>query len=156
MSEEKAAYNTASISSERNRLTKRLFEHVYYTMGAYSETIPAECTPQDVRAILKHLADYEDIGTLEEIMILLSSKQAWRENDKVFTKLLEHYQIDTTNKAVEISELKGQLNHVTRVLKTIQQHPHMVPSALCRLIDPVLASLSLGTEDEDAEQGREI
>lgn len=43
-----------------NRLTKRMGSHVYYTQGAYEETIPAECETADVRAILSRLADYED------------------------------------------------------------------------------------------------
>lgn len=43
-----------------NRLTKRIGSKVYYTRGAYEETIPAECETSDVRAILQKLADYED------------------------------------------------------------------------------------------------
>lgn len=54
------------------RFTKRIGEHVYYTMGKYEETLPAECESQDVRLILKHLADYEDLNlTPEEIRSIL-------------------------------------------------------------------------------------
>lgn len=44
------------------RLTKRIGDHVYYTKGQYEETLPAECTPSDVRNILNRVADYEDTG----------------------------------------------------------------------------------------------
>lgn len=49
-----------SLEKENERLTVRIHDKVYYTKGAYKETIPAECTTQDVREILKRLADYED------------------------------------------------------------------------------------------------
>lgn len=90
MSEEQAKYTPISPEQrEDNRLTKRIINHVYYTMGAYSETLPAECTPQDVRQILKRLADYEDIGTLEEIKTLLSSEQAWKDKSEDQAYLIE-------------------------------------------------------------------
>ena len=33
---------------------------IVYTKGTYEDTIPAEMTKNDIRAILKKLADYED------------------------------------------------------------------------------------------------
>lgn len=53
-----------------DRLTKRMAGHVYYTDGKYEETVPAECETGDVRAILQRLADFEDIGTVEELAAL--------------------------------------------------------------------------------------
>ena len=43
------------------RLTKRLGSKgtVVFTQGKYEETIPAEMTNDDIRAVLKKLADYE-------------------------------------------------------------------------------------------------
>ena len=128
MSEENAAYNVEPISTAPNRLTKRIFEHVYYTMGAYSETIPAECTPQDVREILKRLAVYEDIGSIEEINLLLCSDQAWRERVEHWGKATKHWQgrFDTTvdslinvqeqlKQAVEMLEWYGNESNHERV-----------------------------------------
>ena len=45
------------------RLTKRLGSNgtVVFTQGKYEETIPAEMTNDDIRAVLKKLADYEDL-----------------------------------------------------------------------------------------------
>ena len=42
------------------RLTKRIASHVYYTQGKYEETIPAEMETNDIRNVLKKLAEYED------------------------------------------------------------------------------------------------
>lgn len=50
------------------RLTKRIGASVYYKLGKYPETIPAECETTDVRTILKSLAIYEDIGEPEELV----------------------------------------------------------------------------------------
>ena len=50
------------------RLTKRIASHVYYTQGKYEETIPAEMETNDIRSVLKKLAEYED---LEEQGLLL-------------------------------------------------------------------------------------
>lgn len=45
------------------RLTKRLGSKgtVVFTQGKYEETIPAEMTNDDIRAVLKKLATYEDL-----------------------------------------------------------------------------------------------
>ena len=45
------------------RLTKRLGSKgtVVFTQGKYEETIPAEMTNDDIRAVLKKLAAYEDL-----------------------------------------------------------------------------------------------
>ena len=45
------------------RLTKRLGNKgtVVYTKGKYEGTIPAEMTNDDIRAVLKKLATYEDL-----------------------------------------------------------------------------------------------
>lgn len=45
---------------EFERLTKRIGDYVYFTKGAYSETLPAEMTTSDVRQVLSRLASYED------------------------------------------------------------------------------------------------
>lgn len=34
---------------------------IVYTNGKYEDTIPAEMTNDDIRAVLKKLADYEDL-----------------------------------------------------------------------------------------------
>ena len=48
------------------RLTERIKrlqkdELIVYTNGKYEDTIPAEMTNDDIRAVLKKLADYEDL-----------------------------------------------------------------------------------------------
>ena len=56
------------------RLTKRIFvpkeerELVVFTQGEYIDTIPAEMTHEDIRKVLRKLAEYED---LEEQGLLL-------------------------------------------------------------------------------------
>ena len=48
------------------RLTKRIFvpkeeqDVVVFTKGKYDDTIPAEMTYEDIRAVLRRLAEYED------------------------------------------------------------------------------------------------
>ena len=49
------------------RLTKVLTKTVVYTKGRYEDTTSAEMTTEDVRAVLKKLAEYEDIGTPMEL-----------------------------------------------------------------------------------------
>jgi hypothetical protein len=61
------------------RLTKRILDHVYYTGGAYPETLPAECMPWDVRTILKQLSAYEDTNlTPAEVPDLARAKEEGR------------------------------------------------------------------------------
>ena len=43
------------------RLTKRIEQYVYYTQGKYEETLPVEMETNDIRSVLKKLADYEDL-----------------------------------------------------------------------------------------------
>ncbi len=48
------------------RLTERIKilqkdDLIVYTNGKYKDTIPAEMTNDDIRAVLKKLADYEDL-----------------------------------------------------------------------------------------------
>ena len=48
------------------RLTERIKrlqkdDLIVYTNGKYEDTIPAEMTNDDIRAVLKKLADYEDL-----------------------------------------------------------------------------------------------
>lgn len=50
------------------RLTKRINDNVYYTLGKYPETIPAECETSDVRTILRALAKYEDAAEQGKFM----------------------------------------------------------------------------------------
>lgn len=50
------------------RLTKRIGQHVYYTQGKYEDTLPVEMETNDIRSVLKKLAEYED---LEEQGLLL-------------------------------------------------------------------------------------
>lgn len=50
------------------RLTKRIASHVYYTQGKYEDTLPVEMETNDIRSVLKKLAEYED---LEEQGLLL-------------------------------------------------------------------------------------
>lgn len=49
------------------RLTRVLTKTVVYTKGIYEDTTPAEMTTEDMRTVLKKLAEYEDIGTLTEL-----------------------------------------------------------------------------------------
>lgn len=49
------------------RLTKVLTKTVVYTKGKYEDTVPAEMTTEDMRTVLKKLAEYEDIGTPTEL-----------------------------------------------------------------------------------------
>ncbi len=49
------------------RLTEVLTKTVVYTKGKYEDTTPAEMTTNDVRTVLKKLAEYEDIGTPAEL-----------------------------------------------------------------------------------------
>lgn len=49
------------------RLTKALTKTVVYTKGKYEDTVPAEMTTEDMRTVLKKLAEYEDIGTPTEL-----------------------------------------------------------------------------------------
>ena len=50
------------------RLTKRIGQHVYYTQGKYEDTLPVEMETNNIRSVLKKLAEYED---LEEQGMLL-------------------------------------------------------------------------------------
>nr|DAF03075.1 MAG TPA: hypothetical protein [Caudoviricetes sp.] len=49
------------------RLTRVLTKTVVYTKGKYDDTTSAEMTTEDVRTVLKKLAEYEDIGTPTEL-----------------------------------------------------------------------------------------
>lgn len=49
------------------RLTRVLNKTVVYTKGIYEDTTPAEMTTEDMRTVLKKLAEYEDIGTPTEL-----------------------------------------------------------------------------------------
>ena len=50
------------------RLTKILNSGtVVYTQGKYEDTVPAEMTTNDVRTVLRKLAEYENIGTIIEL-----------------------------------------------------------------------------------------
>ena len=66
------------------RLTKRLGSKgtVVFTQGKYEETIPAEMTNDDIRAVLKKLAAYEDLeeqGLLVRLPCKVGDK-AWDNN----------------------------------------------------------------------------
>ena len=84
------------------RLTKVLTKTVVYTKGKYEDTTSAEMTTEDVRTVLKKLAEYEDIGTptelkqlkenggftgleLAEIATALKELQAYREQELMDT-----------------------------------------------------------------------
>lgn len=84
------------------RLTKVLTKTVVYTKGKYEDTTSAEMTTEDVRTVLKKLAEYEDIGTptelkqlkengrftgleLAEIAAALKELQAYREKESMDT-----------------------------------------------------------------------
>lgn len=75
----------------------------------------------------------------------------WREENKLFGKLLERYQIDGVERAVEISELKGQLKQAMEVLKEIgsivsQDQKSIEASRKANEFLFLLSSLSQGTE----------
>lgn len=89
-----------------SRLTKRISAVVCYTQGKYDETIPAECTPQDVRAILNKLADYEDTGlSPEEINARLQRKH----DCKIECLLDEYNKLKDKLAAYEDAEKQGRL-----------------------------------------------
>ena len=84
------------------RLTKVLPKIVVYTKGKYEDTVPAEMTTEDMRTVLKKLAEYEDIGSptelkklkenggftgleLSEIATALKELQAYREQELMET-----------------------------------------------------------------------
>lgn len=84
------------------RLTKVLPKTVVYTKGKYEDTVPSEMTTEDMRTVLKKLAEYEDIGTptelkqlkenggftgleLAEIATALKELQAYREQELMDT-----------------------------------------------------------------------
>ena len=54
------------MNEQKERLTIRIADHVYYTKGKYTETLPAECETADVRNILQRLADHEDAFSVNE------------------------------------------------------------------------------------------
>lgn len=64
------------------RLTERIKrlqkdDLIVYTNGRYEDTIPAEMTNDDIRAVLKKLADYEDLeeqGLLVRLPVAIGSK----------------------------------------------------------------------------------
>ena len=69
------------------RLTERIKrpqkdDLIVYTNGKYEDTIPAEMTNDDIRAVLKKLADYED---LEEQGLLV--RLPCKVGDTVYVKL---------------------------------------------------------------------
>lgn len=69
------------------RLTERIKrlqkdDLIVYTNGKYEDTIPAEMTNDDIRAVLKKLADYED---LEEQGLLV--RLPCKVGDMVYVKL---------------------------------------------------------------------
>ena len=66
------------------RLTKRIDQHVYYTRGKYTETLPAEMDTADTRKALERLAAYEDAGLEpEEITRLKSERDAAVEDMRI-------------------------------------------------------------------------
>lgn len=88
------------------RLTKVLPKIVVYTKGKYEDTVPAEMTTEDMRTVLKKLAEYEDIGTptelkqlkenggftgleLAEIAAALKELQAYRETSDEETRKIK-------------------------------------------------------------------
>lgn len=64
-----------------DRLTRRINGFVCYTKGKYEDTITAEMETRDVRECLEKLAEYEDIGSVEEIKEIVKKYSTHREND---------------------------------------------------------------------------
>lgn len=63
------------------RLTERIKrlqkdDLIVYTNGKYEDTIPAEMTNDDIRAVLKKLADYEDLEE-QGLLVRLPCKEAY-------------------------------------------------------------------------------
>lgn len=66
-----------------------------YTKGKYEGAIPAEMTNDDIRAVLKKLATYEDLeeqGLLVRLPVPLGSKVYWistrdKQNPIIFEKI---------------------------------------------------------------------
>lgn len=128
MSEEQAAYNVKPISPEQREEIQDFLDQPMMKF--------------DTREGL-----YNDVAQSKRIIyLLLSSEQAWRK------EALRQYPTPDAYEAVckaldkhckRADKAQEQLNQAMRVLTSIQQNPHMVPSALCRLIEP---TLSQGTE----------
>ena len=78
------------------RLTERIKrlqkdDLIVYTNGKYEDTIPAEMTNDDIRAVLKKLAAYED---LEEhgLLVRLPCKKAYTQSGD-YVYLIDDYEI---------------------------------------------------------------
>lgn len=135
MSEEKVAYNVRPSSTEKS---------VCQECGMIVQ--PTEFHPFEFCILWKNGSDPRELYKKIENIALLSSEQAWRK------EALRQYPTPDAYEAVckaldkhckRADKAQEQLNQAMRVLTSIQQNPHMVPSALCRLIEP---TLSQGTE----------
>ena len=80
------------------RLTERIKrlqkdDLIVYTNGKYEDTIPAEMTNDDIRAVLKKLADYEDLeeqGLLVRLPCKVGEK-LWCIVDSAIRELRVHH-----------------------------------------------------------------
>jgi len=125
------------IADEQNRLTKRIDDHVYYTMGAYSETLPAECTSQDVRHILKRLADYEDVEEAKGLKAKLGYAEWERDEWKRGYESLE----TKFNQAVEV--ISNTIKDIEYQVLQADPHPALLGIvATVNTFKKVLSSLS--------------
>lgn len=66
------------------RLTERIKrlqkdDLIVYTNGKYEDTIPAEMTNDDIRAVLKKLADYEDLEE-QGLLVRLPCKESYTQS----------------------------------------------------------------------------
>lgn len=75
------------------RLTKRIFvpkgerELVVFTQGKYIDTIPAEMTHEDIRKVLRKLAQYEDLEEQGLLLRLPCSMSKSADYNKLFFEL---------------------------------------------------------------------
>lgn len=139
MSEEQVAYNVRPSSTEKS---------VCQECGMIVQ--PTEFHPFEFCILWKNGSDPRELYKKIENIALLSSEQELREENESLklSCTVYHGAMELANKGFvdredEVEKLREQLNQAMRVLTSIQQNPHMVPSALCRLIEP---TLSQGTE----------
>lgn len=94
------------------RLTERIKilqkdDLIVYTNGKYKDTIPAEMTNDDIRAVLKKLADYEDLEE-QGLLVRLPCKEAYSRSGDFVYLIYDYEIIECVHCGLGIDPLSGK------------------------------------------------
>lgn len=94
------------------RLTERIKrlqkdDLIVYTNGKYEDTIPAEMTNDDIRAVLKKLADYEDLEE-QGLLVRLPCKEAYSRSGDFVYLIYDYEIIECVHCGLGIDPLSGK------------------------------------------------